>query len=391
MLSQQVRNSASLLDCLDAVRNWRAVLLMLATFVAAGLVLALGVAVGSLAGVLTLLFSLVALAVVFYGANAVGMMMMDEANGQPSRPILDAVTGAMLTGHRLVLAALIVLAIYLLALLAFALVLFVCKIPGIGPLLYTVVFPMGVLVFGVAWFAVPTVIVPLAAPAVWNGAGTMACVSQVLAIARKRLLLVFLLMVGVGLIAAVVGLMIGAVLGAGVFVTGGLSAAVLGERAGGAQGLFGGMMGGYPGMGAMGAGGGYAMAAMVGGGVLFSAAFTLPAIVYVRGACTVYLRAIDGLDLDAEQAALNERLAAARAKAREMQTQAQAKAREMQAQAQAKAQQYRERGQGDKDAAAAPADAPSTDGPMASARCPTCGAEVVPEDAFCGACGHKLT
>lgn len=377
MLSQQVRSSASVLDSLDAMRNWRAALLMLATFVAAGLVLALGAALGALAGILTLLFSLLALAVVFYGANAVGMMMMDEANGQPSRPVLDAVTGAMLTAHRLVLVGLIVLGIYLLALLAFALVLLLCKIPGIGPLLYTVVFPAGVLMFGVAWFAVPTVIVPLSAPAVWNGAGVMACVSQVLAVARKRLLLVFLLMVAVGLIAAVVGLLIGSVLGAGVLVTGGLSASVLGGRAGGVEGMFGGMMGGSPGMGAM--GGGYATAAMVGGGVLFAAAFTLPALVYLRGACTVYLRAIDGLDLEAEQAALNERLAAARARAREMQTQAQAKA-----------QQYRERNQGDKDAAAAPADAPSTDGPMASARCPACGAEVVPEDAFCGACGHKL-
>lgn len=390
MLSQQVRNSASLLDSIDAVRNWRAVLLMLTTFVVTALVLALGAALGSVSGILTLLFSLLALAVAFYGANAVGMMMMDEANGQPSRPILDAVTGAMLTAHRLVLVGLIVLGIYLLALLAFALVLLLCKIPGIGPLLYTVVFPAGVLVFGVAWFAVPTVIVPLSAPAVWNGAGVMACVSQVLAVARKRLLLVFLLMVAVGLIAAVVGFLIGGVLGAGVLVTGGLSATVLGGRAGGFEGMFGGMMGGYPGMDAM--GGGYATAAMVGGGALFAAAFTLPAIVYLRGACTVYLRAIDGLDLEAERAALNERLAAAQAKAREMQAQAQAKAKEMQAQAQARAQHYAQRAHGgDKDAQAGPADAPSNDGSMASARCPSCGAEVVPEDAFCGACGHKLT
>ena len=30
MLSQQIRNSGSLLDSIDAIRNWRAVLLLLA-------------------------------------------------------------------------------------------------------------------------------------------------------------------------------------------------------------------------------------------------------------------------------------------------------------------------------------------------------------------------
>src|SRR6266850_3059312 len=125
MLSQQIRNSAagssSLLDSIDAVRNWRAVVLLLATFVVAVLVAAFGGALvaGLVSGsssafaqgssvILTLLFTLLALAVAFYGLNAIGMMMMDEANGHPSRPIGAAVVSSLVTSHRLILVLLII-------------------------------------------------------------------------------------------------------------------------------------------------------------------------------------------------------------------------------------------------------------------------------------------
>ena len=42
MLSQQIKDSGSLLDSVDAVRNWRALALLLATLVAAALVMGLG-------------------------------------------------------------------------------------------------------------------------------------------------------------------------------------------------------------------------------------------------------------------------------------------------------------------------------------------------------------
>ena len=41
MLAQQIRGSASLLESVEAVRNWRAVLLLFATFSATALVFAL--------------------------------------------------------------------------------------------------------------------------------------------------------------------------------------------------------------------------------------------------------------------------------------------------------------------------------------------------------------
>lgn len=384
MLSQQIRSSASLLDSVDAVRNWRAVVLMMVTLAAAVLVAAVGFALARLSFVFTALFVLAAYGVAFYGANAVGMMMMDEAHGQPSRPPMAAVLSSLATSHRLILLLLLVGALYLVGFLALALVLFLCKIPVLGPLLYTVVFPVSVVVVGIALFAVPTVIFPLAAPAIWSGGGVLSSLSQLSAIARQRLIMVLLLMVAVAFIAFFVGSLIGAILFSGAATTALLSLPILGMGGFSPEMLMGGMMG----MGGMGGGGGgHAFAALVGGGLLFAAGFTLPGLVYLRGACAVYLRAIDGLDLAAEQAAFEEKLAAARDKAKNMQ-----------AQAQAAAQQYTQRNETPPAApaapalaaAAAPVVAPAAAPVATTAHCPACQGEVAADDRFCGHCGHSL-
>jgi MFS family permease len=412
MLSQQIRNSGSLLDSIDAIRNWRAVLLLLATLVATALVLGLGGLLATVSWIFFLLFALLGYAVLFYGANAAGMMIMDEAKGYPSRPAMAAVMASLATSHRLILVFLMLGLVYLAGFLVLAIVLFICKIPFLGPVLYAVVFPISVVIAGIAMFALPTVVFPLSAPSIWSGATTMQCISQLLAIARKRLLLVLLLMIAVAFIAGIVGFLIGAILFSGVAVTTLASVPILGGSAGmgSLMGLAGGMgpmgMGGMDGMSGF---GGHAAAAAIGGGILFAVAFTLPGMVYLRGACTVYLRALDGLDLAAEQAVVDEKIAAARARAREVQ-----------AQAHATAQQYANRPSAPAPAPApaasvtAPAPAPFAAPiqpppaapyvppaaapaaplvPPAPARmaCPSCHAPILPTDAFCGECGHKLT
>jgi hypothetical protein len=316
------------------------------------------------------------------------MMIMDEAKGYPSRPPMAAVMASLATSHRLILVFLLLGLVYLAGFLVLAIIFFICKIPFIGPVLYAVVFPASVVLAGVAVFALPTVVFPLSAPSIWSGASTMQCISQLLAIARKRLLLVLLLMIAVAFIAGIVAFLIGAILFSGVAVTTALSIPILGGAGGmgGLMGMAGGMGGMGPGMGmgggmggGMGSFAGHAAAAAVGGGILFAVAFTLPGMVYLRGACTVYLRAIDGLDLAAEQAVMDEKIAAARAKAREVQ-----------AQAQATAQQYANR-----PAAAASTTSPVT-APVAppaqptAMACPNCRAAILPSDLFCGECGHKL-
>jgi hypothetical protein len=393
MLSQQIRSSASLLDSIDAIRNWRALLVLLASLVAAAVLFSLGGVLARFGWALFLLFALAAYAVVFYGANAAGMMLMDEARGQLSRAPAAAVRDSLAVSHRLILVFLLLFALYLGAFLALALVLFLCKIPVIGPVLYAVVFPASVVVFGIAMFALPTVVFPLSAPSIWNGATTLQCVSQLLAIARKRLILVLLLMVAVAFIAGLVGFLVGAILFTGAAVTALASAPILG---GGLGGIMGGVMGGGMDMDmgmAMGGLGGHAIGAAVGGGVLFAVAFTLPGMVYLRGACSVYLRAIEGLDLAAEQAEIDAKLEAARARAREMQP-VMAPAAPPAAAAVAAPVAVPVVAAPVTPAVAAPAVvAPAPPMPAAAtapAKCPHCGAAITPGDAFCGECGERL-
>lgn len=387
MLSHQIRTgvtgSGSLLDSIDAVRNVHAVALLLATFVAAALIAALASSVAQESAVLALLFVLIAAAMVFYGLNAVGVMMMDEANGHPSRPIAAAIISSLATSHRLVLVLLIVAALYLLGAVALALLLFICKVPGLGPFAYTFLFPTGVVVSGIAIFAVPTVIVPLSAPAIWNGASIMGGVSQVIAVARKRLLLVVLLMFGVGLMAGLVGGLVAVILASGTAFTTLVATAVVLSGSGGLAGVTPSLLGSFPSGGLSGGLGVYTIPTMVGGGIVYAAALTLPGLVYLRGASGVYLRAIEGLDLVAAQEALREKVTAA-----------QARAKEFQVQAQATAQQYAQRAHAP--TAAVPATAGfSGAGPVVitsatSPGCPVCLAASVPGDVFCANCGHKL-
>ncbi|RYF38965.1 MAG: zinc ribbon domain-containing protein [Comamonadaceae bacterium] len=439
MLSQQIRSSGSLLDSLDSIRNWRAALLLLGTFVAMALVFAVGGMLARFSFALFALFALFAYVVLFYGANAAGMMIMDEARGYPSRPMMAAVMTSLATSHRLILVFLLLGVAYLAGFLVLALVLFVCKIPFLGPVLYAVVFPVSVVIAGIAMFALPTVVFPLSAPSVWNGATTMQCVSQLVAIVRRRLLLVLLLMIGVTFIAGLVAFLIGAILFSGTAVTALLSVPILGGGMGGmgmGMGMEDMMGGGVMGMAmGMGAAGGHMVGAAIGGGILFAIAFTLPGLVYLRGACTVYLRAIDGLDMAAEQAAVDAKIAAARDKARAMQAQAQQAASRP---APAPAPVHAPMGFPPAAPAAAPVAPPfaapaqpvppvqavppvrppvapdplATVG-MAAVRplpvatppvaapvaappttaplmCPSCSAPVAANDMFCGECGHKL-
>jgi MFS family permease len=385
MLSQQIRSgvagNVALLDSIDAMRNGRAVVLVLATFAIAASVAALAVSFAPTTPGLMLLFALLAVAVAFYGANAAGMMMMDEANGHPSRPIGAAVMSSIARSHRLILVLLIVAGIYLLGILTFTLLLFICKMPGIGPVLYTVVFPVSVILSGIAILAVPTVIFPLSAPAVWNGATAMGGVSQLIGVTRNRLPLIVLLMFGVGLIAWVVAGLIGLILLGGTFFMGLLSTAVLGSDAAGLQGITSGLLSGG---GLGGSIADYATATMVGGGIVYAAALTLPGLVYLRGASAVYLRAIEGLDLVAAQEALRDRVAAA-----------QARAQEFQARAQETAQRYAQRAHAPApvligNPASLGAAAIATGVPAVTSTCPVCATVVDPGDVFCGTCGQRL-
>lgn len=289
------------LSSVDAVRNLRALYVLLATFATAGLLTAM--AENSLirgAGVLGAVEAGLALFVAFYGGNAAGILTMDDARGAPVREVTDALRQALLTAHRLLLALALVLA----AVAAFAAVLlgllWLCRVnvsgPVLGPILFGLAVPVGVVGVGIAGLALIAVVVPLAAPAVWAGCSVLGVVRQLAHWVRHRLLGIALLVGAVSLLTGGVGALATFVVLTGGRIVSQLGIAVVGVDVP-AQTLMGGLFGyGLRTLGAAGAPSGstgHAAAALIGGGVVFALALVLPGLVYLRGTCAVYLAMLD--------------------------------------------------------------------------------------------------
>jgi hypothetical protein len=384
MIADPLRRTTELLHCTDALRNGQAMALLMGTLVVATLVMGAGGWLAQVSMVFSLLFALMALAVVLWGAHAVGVMMWDEANGLPARPWVQAIEHAVHHGHRLLGVSLLVAAGYLLMLLVLWLLVLVCKLPFVGPIFYVLVFPLGAMLAGVALVAVPAVVVPLVAPALWSGQRIGAALAAAAALARQRGLHVILWMMALGVLLGLIASLAAAVVLAGLAAMSMISATLLGPAVlGGVAGPWGPTLGPTD-WGAARSAAAYVLAAGLGSGILMALAVTAPVLVYLRGACVVYLMARDGLDLPTLQA-------------------------DLQAQARARWQQVHDRFATPSTSAtpatanqpeahgAAPSpgkpDAPPTAAAAADAArtaCPQCGAAVQANDVFCAECGFAL-
>ncbi len=285
------------LRSVDAVRNTRALFVLLGTFAAGGLLVAMAEsALAREAGWWGPIEAGAALFVAFYGGNAAGILVMDDARGREIREVPEALRAALASAHRLLLALVIVFAAYALAAGVLLGMLWLSRgaVSGalFGPLLFGLTVPVGVLAVGLAVLSLMAVVVPLAAPAVWAGAGVFQVVRNLFRLVRRRLLTVVLLMAAVSLLTAGMG-----AIATGIVTVGGRVIAELGVRIVGvdvpAQQLMAGLFGyGLRSLGAAGAptgSTGHATAALVGGGVVFALALLLPGLVYLRGTCAVYL------------------------------------------------------------------------------------------------------
>lgn len=363
----------SLLGAISAYRNIHAIALMGLTFLASIGVMAVFMLLANAASspLLGALGGLLAAIVGLYGANAVGIMMMRDAQGQPRCSIADAVLQSFFTAHRLVAVAILEGLIVLAAVIVVMLVLLLCKIPGLGPVLFAFVFPLGAVMLGMLVFALFYVMFPLVGPAVWSGSTVFQVLARLNMLARRRLLEVvsqqIILLFIVGFISSIIFAMI--IIGFGMVSS--LSAAVVGF-----QGVGMGMMD-FPNMGY--GGGAYLVAGAVGGGFLFAVAAVIPALIATKGFCLVYLNATRGLDFSQAEAELESGMAAVKAKA----DQARERARQMAAQ-QATAPENSAALAATEGSATAAAE------PAPTAACPNCQAPVTAADRFCGECGHKL-
>lgn len=295
------------LRSVDAVRNTRALTVLLGTFASAGLLVSMAEAAAARAdGWWGPLQAGVALLLAFYGGNAAGILVMDDACARPMRDIPAALRASLATAHRLLLALALVGA--LVSVVAVALLglfwLSRAAVSGnvLGPLLFGLAVPVGVLTVGGVALALVAVVVPLAAPGVWTGAGVWQVVIQLVALVRQRLLMVALLMAAVSVLTAGIGAVVTFVVMVGGRVVAQLATSVVGVDVP-AQQLMAGLMGyGLRSLGAAGAPIGatsHGAAALVGGGAVFALALVLPGLVYLRGTCAVYLAMTDELRRDA--------------------------------------------------------------------------------------------
>jgi len=278
---------SSLLQAVTGLRNRRAVVAMLAcTFVGvlvAGLLFAMTPTLGFLAGLLAAIVWVVAIGT---GLNAAGLLQMDHARGISPRSTADALVYGLMCIPKLIVLALAFFAVEVAVFIVIAILIVICKIPVLGPLLFTVVFPVSVVIAGVTIVGLFICLV-LSLPAIWQGASISRALAQTLAIVRGRLVEAVLLLVLVGFIGFAVGFVVFGVLAAGLMPTLGMSLSIVG---------FGGL--GMESIAAMShGGGGHAIAGVIGGALLWAIAASLVGQVYLLGLSIVYLRVTEGLDL----------------------------------------------------------------------------------------------
>lgn len=228
------------------------------------------------------------------GINAAGMLLLDQAKGQPSRGLREAIRQGLVCIPRFILLGLALLAAALAAFIAIALVYVVCKLPFVGAILFAAVFPLSVVACGLTLCGLFLCLL-LALPAIWEGATIRGAITQAITIARSRLIEAILLLAVGWALSVVIGMIVFGVLFAGLMPTIGLSAAILGG-----DGLFdmllrGAEAGAYDGGVPIG-GASYALAAGVGAGLLWALAGSLLSLVNLMGLNLVYLRVTEGLD-----------------------------------------------------------------------------------------------
>jgi len=281
------------LSSIEAVRDGRAMYMLLAAYAGAGTSMASAIqAYGQGRLPLAIGLGTAALFITFYGSNAAGLMLMDRARGLPVRDPRDALFDALGIGHRVLLALLVMLLAAALLAAAVLGLYWLSGLGGLGVWLFALAVPVTVLLIGLAMLAGVAVVAPMTGPTVWSGASSWQAVRTLWRLIRERLLQAAVLTGGVSLATGLVGAATSAMVLVGGRVMAEASVYVLGVNVPPQvlmAGLFGRtvMIADVSSVAARDLT--YISAASVGGGVIFALALVLPTLVYLRGVCEVYL------------------------------------------------------------------------------------------------------
>lgn len=292
----------------EGLTQWRPLAMGFITLVACGLLVfvsqALARGMGGFAGVLLFGLLMLATAVVFFsGVSAVGVMLMDKAQGIAVRGFADAAYACLLCVPKFLGLALLALVATLVFYLVAAIIYFVCKIPVLGAVLAFVAHPVLIIAASALIVAWVCVVAPMFAPAVWSGLPFKAALASVIGIARNRLVEVVLMQIVLYVILMVItGLLFMGLLPASISLTA-MGTGIAGGGAGG-MGLEGLMYMGPRALSHMGMSGAV-IGLWLGVGVLFCVIFALLGQVAVMGQNLVYLQASASIDSTGEEQALD--------------------------------------------------------------------------------------
>lgn len=281
------------LSSIEAVREGRALYLLLSAFSGGGLALATARAsLGRGEPQWAVFQAAIGLFIAFYGSNAAGLLMMDRALGRPPRDVIDALEDALGIAHRVLVALLGMVLVG--AGLAGALLglLWLCGLPKVGPWLFAGVVPLSVAVVGLVVVAGGAVVGPLTGPSVWLGASSWQSFRTLAGLIRRHLLLAAVLAVTLSGLTGLVGAATSLVVMLGGRVMAEASVWMLGIDLAPEVlmvGLFGGGLQSINPAALPKDAVAHTAAAAIGGGVVFAVALVLPTAVYLRGVCEVYL------------------------------------------------------------------------------------------------------
>ncbi len=379
-------NLSILLRAPEALKNWRALVLLAGSLLVAGVIVMLGGFIASrfydspnmammIGGLLGLLAALIGVS----GMSGAGILLMDQARNIEMRGMMDAFISGVMSVLKFILIFILDGLALLLFVIASCLLLLICKIPGIGPALYVVVFPLLVLGSGLLFAAVFFVVTPMTLPAIWEDNTVKGVYVRRWALFESRMVQIVLGLIVLLFIVALVTAVVEVILLSGFFFTTGLSLPILNTGVV-LQNLLGNLMNST-----QGGGNSYFTAASLGGGLLIIVAMAIPGLVYILGINLVYLGAMEGLSLDVAEQRIGQAMSEAKRRAEE----AKAKASEAAQRARNAAEAQRAK------ISPAPAEAAEPSkveaAPVsAGLACPDCGVGISADDVFCGECGHKL-
>jgi len=297
--------------------------------------------------------------------SATGIMLLDKARGAQARSNSDALMFGLICLLKLWLVALGLFVAGVAIMFVPTLIYFICKIPGIGPLLLFFAHPILVLCAGALIFFA-SIFLTLIVPALWDGDTISQAAAKTIEILKERAVTTVLYLLVMGAVTAIILSILGAVILPGYLAMTGLATGVIGSRLAGGLALVTNLP--FALMAISSGEGGHMVALALATLMLFALCVAAALQVQLMGINLVYLGVSDGVDSSGAENMLKRQFDQAKAKADEAKQRAVAAAeRARQTAQQARASQ-----------------------PSPTARCPNCNASCTADNVFCENCGHKL-